>query len=93
MNVRLYLSYDIKNSLNSHFWRKKFIILSLCTQRRYGRHNVSRQSVNQKVVYRFYCMALFHSWTQHHMLNMYHLDIKCRNLLFLAILKPLLCLI
>ena len=46
MNVRLYLSYDIKNTLNSHFWRKKVIILSLCTQRRYGRHNVSRQSVN-----------------------------------------------
>ena len=30
----------------SHFWRKKDKILSLYTQRYYGRHNVSRKSVN-----------------------------------------------
>ena len=41
-----FLSYDIKITLKSHFWRKNFIILSLCTQRCYGRHNVSRKSVN-----------------------------------------------
>ena len=46
-NVRFYLSYDIKNTLNSHFWRKKTVsILSLCTQRCYGRHNVSQKSVS-----------------------------------------------
>ena len=39
-NVRFYLSYDIKITLKSHFCRKNVIILS-CTQRRYGRHNVS----------------------------------------------------
>ena len=44
--VRLYLSYDIKFTLKSHFWRKKVISLSLCTQRCYGRHNVSRIFVN-----------------------------------------------
>ena len=27
-------------------WRKNVIILSLCTHRCYGRHNVSRKSVN-----------------------------------------------
>ena len=32
--------------LKSHFWRKNVIILSLCTQRCYGRHYVSRKSVN-----------------------------------------------
>ena len=34
------------NTLKSHFWRKNVIILSLCTQRCYGRHNVSRKSMN-----------------------------------------------
>ena len=34
------------NTLKSDFWRKNVIILSLCTQRCYGRHNVSRKSIN-----------------------------------------------
>ena len=34
------LDYDIKITLKSHFCRKNVIILSLCTQRCYGRHNV-----------------------------------------------------
>ena len=38
--------YHMKNTLKSHFWRKKVIILSLCTQRSYERHNVSRKSIN-----------------------------------------------
>ena len=58
--------YHLKNTLKSHFWRKNVIILSLCTQRCHGRHNVSRKS---KVVYRFYCMALIHSQTRRHMMN------------------------
>ena len=36
------------NSLKSHFWRKNIIILSLCTQHCYGRHNVSRKSINHQ---------------------------------------------
>ena len=40
MNVRFYLSNDIKIALKSHFPRKKVIILSLCMQRCYGHHNV-----------------------------------------------------
>ena len=36
--------YHITNTLKSHFWRKNVIILSLCTQRCYGRH-VSRKSI------------------------------------------------
>ena len=40
-----YLSYDIKITLKSHFCRKKVIIL-LSTQSGYGRHNVSRKSIN-----------------------------------------------
>ena len=31
MNVRFYLSYDIKITLTSHFCRKSVTILSLCT--------------------------------------------------------------
>ena len=31
--------------MKSHFWRKNVIILLLCTQRCYGRHNVSRKSI------------------------------------------------
>ena len=46
MNVRFYLSYDIKIPLKSHYWRKKDKILSLCMQRYYGHHKVSRKSVN-----------------------------------------------
>ena len=45
-NVSFYLSYDINITLKSNFSRKKVIILSLCTQRCYGRHNVPRKSVN-----------------------------------------------
>ena len=39
-NVRFYLSYDIKITLTSHFCRKNGIILSLCMQRCYERHNI-----------------------------------------------------
>ena len=46
LNVRFYLSYDIKITLKSHFCRKNFIILSLCNQRCYGCHNFSVKSVN-----------------------------------------------
>ena len=38
--------YHMTNTLKSHFWRKNVIILSLCTQCCYGRHNVSRKSIN-----------------------------------------------
>ena len=38
--------YHMTNTLKSHFWRKNVVILSLCTQRCYGRHNVSRKSIN-----------------------------------------------
>ena len=37
--------YHMTNTLKSDFWRKNMIILSLCTQRCYGRHNVSRKSI------------------------------------------------
>ena len=39
--------YHITNTLESHFWRKNVIILSICMQRCFGRHNVSRKSKNQ----------------------------------------------
>ena len=38
--------YHMTNILKSHFWRKNVIILSLCAQRCYGRHNISRKSIN-----------------------------------------------
>ena len=37
--------YHMTNTLKSHFWRKNVIILSLCTQRCFGRHNVSHKSI------------------------------------------------
>ena len=43
LSVRFYLSYDIKITLKSHFF---VILLSLCTLRCYGHHNVARKSVN-----------------------------------------------
>ena len=38
--------YLMTNTLESHFWRENVILLSLCTQRCYGRHHVSRKSIN-----------------------------------------------
>ena len=38
--------YHMAKTLKSHFWRKNVIILSLYTQRCYGRHNVSRTTIN-----------------------------------------------
>ena len=38
--------YHMTNTLKLDFWRKSVIILSLCTQCCYGRHNVSRKSIN-----------------------------------------------
>ena len=38
--------YHMTNILKSHFCCKNVIILSLCTQRCYGRHNVSRKPIN-----------------------------------------------
>ena len=38
--------YHMTNTLKSDFWRKNVIILSLCTQRCYGRHNVYCKSIN-----------------------------------------------
>ena len=38
--------YHMTNTLKSHFRRKNVMILSSCTQPCYGRHNVSRKSVN-----------------------------------------------
>ena len=38
--------YHMTNTVKSLFWRKNVMILSSCTQRCYGRHNVSRKSVN-----------------------------------------------
>ena len=37
--------YHMTNTLKPHFWLKNVMILSLCTQRYYGRHNVSRKSI------------------------------------------------
>ena len=38
--------YHMTNTLKPDFWRKNVIILSLCTQRCYGRHNVSQKPIN-----------------------------------------------
>ena len=39
-------STNVRFYLKSHFCSKNVIILSLCMPRCYGRHNVSRKSVN-----------------------------------------------
>ena len=38
--------YHMTNTFKSDFWLKNGIILSLCMQRCYGRHNISRISIN-----------------------------------------------
>ena len=54
MNVRFCLLYGIKINSKSHFWRKHVLILSIYTQRCYGRHNVSQKSVNHS----FSCLSI-----------------------------------
>ena len=63
--------YHMTNTFKSNFWRKNVILVSLCTQRCYGRHNVSPKIDKPLVVYRFYCMALFHSQTRRHVISHY----------------------
>ena len=46
---------------------KNVIMLSICTQRCYGRHFPKIDK--PLVVYRFYCMTLFHSQTRRHMIS------------------------
>ena len=50
MNVRFYLSYDIKITLKSHFLHKNVIILSTCRQHCYGHHKVYQKICNPLVV-------------------------------------------
>ena len=38
--------YHMTNTLKSYFWCENVMILSTCTQRCYGHHNVSRKCVN-----------------------------------------------
>ena len=45
-NTRARVLDSIYHMIKSHFCRKNVIILSLYTQRCYGRHNVSRISIN-----------------------------------------------
>ena len=41
--------YHMTHTLKSHFWRKNFIILPLCAQPCYGRHNVSRHHHHNRI--------------------------------------------
>ena len=45
-NTRARMLDSIYHMIKSRFCRKNVIILPLCTQRYYGRHNVSRKSIN-----------------------------------------------
>ena len=45
-NTRARMLDSIYLMTKPHFCRKNVIILSLCTQRCYGRQNVSRKSIN-----------------------------------------------
>ena len=45
-NAKARMLDSIYHMTKSHFWRKNVIILSLCAQRCYGRHYVSRKSIN-----------------------------------------------
>ena len=58
--------------LKSHFCRKKnVVILSSCTQRCYVYTSYRFLKIGKPllVVYRFYCMALFHSQMRRHVIN------------------------
>ena len=54
--------------LKSHICCKNVIILTLCMQLCYGRQRFPKID-KPLVVYRFYCMALFHSQARRHMIK------------------------
>ena len=56
----------IKITMKSNFCHKTLQFCQLCTQRCYGRHNVSPKICKPLVVYQFYCIALFHSQMRRH---------------------------
>ena len=63
--------YHMTNTLKSDFWRKNVIVLSLYTQRCYGRHNVSRTSTRgvQYVMKTAQYIPKFYIYTLH---NYFH---------------------
>ena len=60
------------NYLKSHFWCENVKNFPYSKRRYYGRHKVSRKSVTKLVVYRFYCMVLFHSLTRRHVIKLFY---------------------
>ena len=70
LNIRFYLSYDIKSTLKSHCCRKTLL---LCHYVRNVVMDVIKfpEICKRLVVYRFYCMLLFHSQTRRYMINIY----------------------
>ena len=60
----------IKIALKFHFCHKNVFsnVIIYAKQRCYGRHYVSLKIYKPLVVYRFYCTALFHSQTRHHII-------------------------
>ena len=46
LNVRFYLSYDIKIILKSYFWWENVRVLPLWVTLKVSFHNISRKSVN-----------------------------------------------
>ena len=65
--------YHMTITLKSHFWRKNVFFFYV----RRVVMDVITFPVNHKplvVVYRFYCMALFHSQTRRHMIRLIYLS-------------------
>ena len=54
----------------THFWRENVNILPSFTQRYKGRHNVFPKIV----IYRFYCIALYHSQMRRHVIKTVLID-------------------
>ena len=51
--------YHMTNTLKSDFWGKNILILSLCTQRCYRRHDISRKFINHKWFINFIAWCYF----------------------------------
>ena len=65
----LNLSHDITITYKSYFWRENVKILASFTQRHNGRHYVMLLICKPLLVYRFYCMALYHSQRRRHVIK------------------------
>ena len=84
-----YIYHDIKNTYNLHFWCENVMISLYATLKWMPLH--CPKICKPRVVYQFFCIALYHSQTRHHVINFRSMMIilAIKNVIILAIKNPI----